>query len=156
MLLTAKTAKVEKERLYKVQNGICPLCGQPLDPEINKNHLDHDHALDGANAGKVRALLCLLCNPCEGNVLHKFNRSGLKDKINYILWFKNLIRYWEQDYSLNNIHPKYMADKAKQFGRLSKTEMQKLMQDYGYEYKPSDGKKELINQFKKLHKKEIK
>lgn len=155
MILTQKTAKLEKERLYHKQNGICLICELPLDTDIQKNHLDHDHALDGENAGRVRGLLCNLCNPAEGNVLHKFNRSGLKTKINHLQWFKNLVKYWEQDITDNVIHPKFIPDKAKQFSRLTKTEMQQVMREHNYEYNDKDDRKILLSKFKKQFRKDL-
>ena len=94
MLLSGKLYKEEKEKLYKAQNGLCPCCKRPLDEDIQKNHLDHDHALEGDNAGKVRGLLCNLCNAAEGQMKHKFNRSGLKGQdIDYLEWLENLLVY---------------------------------------------------------------
>lgn len=78
MLLTSKLYKEEKQRLFDAQHGICPICKRELDSDVQSNHLDHDHELNGPKAGKVRGLLCNLCNAAEGQMKHKFNRSGLK------------------------------------------------------------------------------
>ena len=31
----------DKVQMYQEQKGLCGLCGQPLDPEISKAHVDH-------------------------------------------------------------------------------------------------------------------
>jgi len=61
------------ERLFKEQKGLCKICGKP---ETNSHHrtktphslaVDHDH-----RTGKVRGLLCALCNSGLG----KFKESS--------------------------------------------------------------------------------
>ena len=58
MLLTGKLYKEEKQKLYDAQAGKCPICHRDLDSDVQANHLDHDHELNGPKAGKVRGLLC--------------------------------------------------------------------------------------------------
>lgn len=149
MLLSGKLFKEEKEKLFKAQSGLCCICGLPLDQDIQKNHLDHDHALTGKNAGKVRGLLCCLCNAFEGQVKHKFNRSGLKTKIEYITCLENLLDYLKQDSSKNNIHPQFVIDKSKDFSRKSKEDMVLEMESLGFEYSETDTKTELSKKYKK-------
>ena len=157
MLLTGKLYKEEKEKLYQAQNGLCPCCKRPLDEDIQKNHLDHDHALEGDNAGKVRGLLCNLCNAAEGQMKHKFNRSGLKGRdVDYLEWLEALLAYLKQDYSDNNIHPNFVPDKTKEFSRLGKEEMMTEMLQRGFEYNESDTKTQLIASFKKQLRKSLK
>ena len=38
-------------------------------PDVQANHLDHDHELNGPKAGKVRGLLCNLYNAQNGKCL---------------------------------------------------------------------------------------
>lgn len=45
----------EYERLLAAQGGHCALC--PNRPKTRRLHVDHDHA-----TGKVRGLLCYVCN----------------------------------------------------------------------------------------------
>lgn len=153
--LTGKTANETKERFFKEQNGICKLCGRELDSDVMKNHLDHDHALDGPNAGRVRGLLCCLCNSTEGRIKHRFARSGLASRdVDYIEWLENLLKYLKDDYSQNDYHPNFVSDTIKSFGRLSRSEMFLEMASRNYECEPSDTKSELINKFSKLFRKE--
>ena len=157
MLLTGKLYKEEKEKLYQAQNGLCPCCKRPLDEDIQKNHLDHDHALEGDNAGKVRGLLCNLCNAAEGQMKHKFNRSGLKGReVDYLEWLESLLTYLKNDYTKNNIHPNFIGDKSKEFSRLGKPEMIAEMNAYGFTYSEDDSKSKLVASFKKQLRKSLK
>lgn len=156
MLLTGKLYQEEKQKFYDAQNGICPVCGRLLSEDVQSNHLDHDHELSGPKAGKVRGLLCNLCNAAEGQMKHKFSRSGLKGRdVDYLEWLENLLKYLNSDYSENNIHPQFVADKAKAFSRLGKDEMILALNEYGFTY--TDGAKPvLVNQFKKQLRKSLK
>ncbi|MGL6228552.1 MAG: endonuclease domain-containing protein [Culicoidibacterales bacterium] len=150
MLLTAKTVKIEKERLYKEQYGICLICQKNLNTDIQKNHLDHDHALEGSNAGRVRGLLCGLCNTTEGMIKHKFNRSGLVAKENELVeWLENLLVYYKRDSSYNSIHPNYPTDMAKKFSRMSKPEMIAALKELSVEFDESVTKEVLVKLYKK-------
>lgn len=146
--LTAKTLNEEKLRRFNEQNGKCLLCKQDLDKNYKKNHLDHDHALDGNNAGRCRGLLCIYCNPLEGTIKHKFERSGLKDRADYITWLETLLNYLKQDYSEQNIHPQFILDTAKKFSRLSLEEMRSEMKSKGFEFEQSDKKATLVKKYR--------
>ncbi|ASD52126.1 endonuclease VII [Pseudomonas phage PspYZU05] len=148
MLLIGKAYKEEKERLYIEQECKCLLCKRDLDSDVQKNHLDHDHDLTGENAGKVRGLLCPLCNAFEGIVKHKFQRSGLKGKdVDYITWLKSLTSYLEKEHYAS-IHPQFIVDKSKWFSRLSKQEMIEELNANGFKF--IDGTREkLVPQYKK-------
>lgn len=156
MLLTGKLYKEEKETMFKAQQGLCLICGLELDKDVQKNHLDHDHGLSGPKAGKVRGLLCNLCNGAEGQMKHKFNRSGLKTKIDYIEWMESLLEYLKSDYTQNNIHPQYVIDKSKEFSRASKEEMISIMLSEGFEYNETDTKTDLVKKYKKYLRKSLK
>lgn len=41
--------------MLEAQKGVCAICGKP--PTDRRLHLDHDH-----QTGKLRGLLCMLCN----------------------------------------------------------------------------------------------
>lgn len=124
MILTTKETKAYKEKLFHKQCGVCPLCQRELDTAIEKNHLDHDHALDGAQAGRVRGLLCLYCNPLEGKMLNEFKRSGLASRsVNYVRYLRQLADYLEADNSQNAIHTRLPNDLKARFKRLSKEQM---------------------------------
>ena len=151
MLLTPKTYKEHKVALYHSQGGKCTLCGRDLDPEIQKNQLDHDHALDGDNAGRVRSLLCIFCNRLDGDVKHDFVYSGLHSRgVNGPEWLRKLADYWEGDYSNNPIHPQYVPDMAKSFSKLNLPEMIDVMDSSGFEYNKEKPKKsELVEAYRK-------
>ena len=145
MILTTKSAKELKERLYREQKGICPLCNRELDTAIEKNHLDHDHQLDGEQAGRVRGLLCLYCNPLEGKLLNEFKRSGLNSRgVNYVRYLRQLADYLEQDNSKNDIHPRLPSDMKARFKRLDKQAMISELNEKGIKYPTPSSKTELI------------
>lgn len=157
MLLIGKLYKEEKQKLFDLQNGVCPICGRELIGDVQQHHLDHDHALDGPQAGKVRGLLCNLCNGTEGIMKHKFNRSGLAGRgIDYIEWMQALLDYLKKDYSDNNIHPQLVKDKTKQFTRLSKDDMILEMTKLGYEVKSWETKDQIAKSFQKQFKQSLK
>ena len=157
MLLTGKLYKEEKQKLYDAQAGKCPICHRDLDSDVQANHLDHDHELNGPKAGRVRGLLCNLCNGTEGQMKHKFSRSGLKSRdVDYLEWLESLLVYLKSDYTENNIHPNFVADKAKEFGRLGKEEMIREMLLNGMTYNESDTKTQLMASFKKQLRKSLK
>lgn len=157
MLLSGKLYKEQKQNFYDAQQGICPLCKRALNPDVQSNHLDHDHSLDGPKAGKVRGLLCNLCNAAEGQMKHKFNRSGLKGQdIDYLEWMKAMIVYLEQDYSGNNIHPNFVPDKTKKFAAMGKDDMINEFKINGFTYNPDDLKKNMIASYKKQLRKSLK
>lgn len=157
MLLTGKLYQEEKQKFYDAQNGICPVCKRPLNADIQSNHLDHDHDITGIKAGKVRGLLCNLCNGAEGQMKHKFHRSGLKGRdVDYLEWLENLLKYLKADYSGNNIHPQLVLDKSKAFARLNKDEMLLEMQQAGFVYNESDSRAVLSASFKKQLRKSLK
>lgn len=157
MLLTAKTVKIEKSRLYVEQDGICLICKQKLNEDVQKNHLDHDHALEGKNAGRVRGLLCGLCNTTEGMIKHKFNRSGLVAKENELItWLEDLIVYYKRDSSDNSIHPNYPTDMSKKFSRMSKPEMIAELKKLNCEFDETITKENLLKLYKKHFRNSIK
>lgn len=131
MLITSTLqANKYKEQLFIQQNGICPLCHNALGL-INESHLDHSHDLTGLNAGKCRSLLHAQCNLLEGTIRHKFSRAGLKSKVDYVLFLKNLASYLEQDYSGKLYHPKFITDLVKTYTRLSRKEQKLIIEEFG-------------------------
>lgn len=153
ILLIGKLFVAEKERLYTEQNGLCPLCSRELNDDIHSNHLDHDHALQGPNAGKVRALLCNYCNSLEGQIKHKFDTSGLKSKgIEISDWLDTLSAYYRKDLSEHNIHPQFVNDLTKHFSRLDLDGMDSLAKEYGLEFPPKTTKAKRVPLFKKAMK----
>lgn len=154
MLLIGKQFKAEKERLYHLQEGRCLLCERELNEDIFSNHLDHDHELVGEEAGRVRGLLCPLCNALEGQIKHKFGRSGLLSKdVDISEWLLNLSKYYQADTTQNNIHPQYVNDKAKWFTRLDKPDMLAELSRIGITPEEKATKAQLSTLYKKELKK---
>lgn len=157
MLLNSRTLKLDKVKRYKEQNGLCCICKRELNPDIQSNHLDHDHALEGENAGKVRGLLCNLCNSLEGQIKHKFERSGLKSKdVDMYQWMKDMVIYWEKDTSDSDLHPKYLPDLVKKFARLSKSEMEAVMKSKDFNIIGLNTKADLVKAYRKELRKSFK
>ena len=150
ILLIGKLYVAEKERLYQEQNGLCPICGRELNEDIASNHLDHDHTLEGPNAGKVRALLCNYCNSLEGQIKHKFDTSGLKTKgVDIADWLETLAEYYRKDLSEHNIHPQFVNDLSKLFSRLDVQGMDDMAAKYNVEFPPKTTKVKRVPIFKK-------
>jgi hypothetical protein len=63
-----------KEILYKLQNGLCPICYSPLGDRMA---LDHNHMND-----KIRGVLCPKCNLGLGSF--NDNPQILLNAINYL------------------------------------------------------------------------
>ncbi|AHY25041.1 endonuclease VII [Pectobacterium bacteriophage PM2] len=157
MLLSGKLYKEQKQKFYDAQHGKCPLCKRELSSDVQSNHLDHDHELNGNKAGRVRGLLCNLCNAAEGQMKHKFNRSGLKGQdIDYLEWLESLLVYLKDDYTKNDIHPSYVIDKAKEFARGNKDDMITMFKQFGFTYIESDTKPKMVASFKKQLRKSLK
>ena len=96
MALTTREIKPYREETLVKQKGVCPLCeNEILEGEAT---LDHDYS-----TGHVRAVLHRSCNGAEGQVKRwAGQRSKGEDPL---LWIKNLIKYWEKDWSGNPVHP---------------------------------------------------
>lgn len=93
-----KPAEVASHRnkLLKEQLSTCPLCMKYI--HAKDAALDHCHT-----TGRCRSTLHRNCNSVEGRVLHWARRAGCDPK----LYLKNLLVYWDQDYSSNPIHPNH-------------------------------------------------
>lgn len=151
ILLVGKQFKEEKFKLFESQNGLCPLCKRELNDDVLSNHLDHDHSLVGNNAGKVRALLCVYCNSLEGQILHKFNSSGLNTKnVNISEWLEELAMYYRKDLSSNNIHPNFVNDLTKKFARSTIPDMDTIANEYGISFLSKTTREKRVPIFKKL------
>jgi len=111
---TVKKLKQKDLPEYRVQRaeqqgGMCPLCGRGWQDAV----LDHCHT-----TGKVRNVLCRLCNSLEGKIENWIKRYGRG--VQRELFLFNLIKYWEEDYSKNLIHPKHRTEEEKEIAKLSK------------------------------------
>jgi len=73
--------KKEYDKIYFEQVGKCAICGTP-ESELNKSLcVDHDH-----KTGKVRGLLCSLCNKGLGSF--KDNQSNIENALYYLISHK--------------------------------------------------------------------
>lgn len=90
--------KAFREKLIEEQDRLCPLCGLELLPE--ESVLDHCHT-----TGHVRQALHRSCNSAEGTILHWAGQRSKGD--DHVEFTRNLITYWEQDYSDRPLHPKH-------------------------------------------------
>ncbi|ADG60020.1 endonuclease VII [Acinetobacter phage Acj9] len=150
MLLIGKAFAAEKQRLFECQNGRCPICKRELDQDVMKNHLDHDHALEGSNAGRVRGLLCVYCNALEGQLKHKFDSSGLRSKgVDMATWFDSLMQYYATDNSENPLHPAYANDMHKAFTKMSKPDMIAEAERVGLAIEPKSTKAQIVKGYKR-------
>jgi len=78
-------------KMLKEQDGLCPLCGKPIDLGIKgEGVIDHDH-----DTGRIRGLLHRSCNAAEGKISNAAARWGAKsnsyDAI--IPYLENLVVY---------------------------------------------------------------
>lgn len=93
-----KTSEIRDYRLRQLrrQKNICPLCKTRIEP--HEAALDHCHT-----TGHCRSVLHTSCNAAEGKILHWAGvRSRGDDPVEFL---RNLLRYWQRDYSKNPIHP---------------------------------------------------
>jgi len=125
--LKSKDVKPLREKLYKEQNGICPVLKTELNPDDAV--LDHQHKLfkdqelitDGN--GLVRGVLSRTANSFEGKVFNAYRRLGLhKEECTLPEILRNLADYLEQD-NLPYIHP---TEKPKS-KKLKKSSYNKLV-----------------------------
>lgn len=68
--------------LLKKQNGICPLCNEPIEDPV----LDHCHT-----TGFIRGVLCRNCNGIEGQITNRINRA--KRNLTQEQWLENYAKY---------------------------------------------------------------
>lgn len=87
-----------RDKFLEEQEGICPLCGEELLPE--EATLDHCY-----DTGHVRAALHRSCNGAEGQIKRWAGRMSKGD--DPLAFLKNVIEYWEKDWSHNPIHPRH-------------------------------------------------
>ena len=93
-----------REKLIEEQGGVCPLCG--LELLAADSALDHCH-----ETGHVRQALHRSCNSAEGKILHwAGQRSKGDDPVEFT---RNLVTYWEQDYTGNPLHPTHGKPRVK-------------------------------------------
>lgn len=67
----------EKQSMVKAQKNSCAICGYKFGQKSGDMHVDHNH-----ETGKVRGLLCDLCN--RGLGYFKDNKQSLANAIKYL------------------------------------------------------------------------
>jgi len=108
-----KQSEIEEMRLRLLdeQNHICALCGKYIAEE--QAVLDHCH-----ETGHIRSVLHRSCNSSEGRILafaHK--RCQADDPMTFI---QNLVKYWQEDFTHQPIHPSHLLDEEKERRQLKK------------------------------------
>lgn len=74
-------------KLLREQDGLCPLCGLPIDLSIKgEGVLDHDH-----DSGRIRGVLHRSCNAAEGKIANAAARWGAKSAR-----YEDIIAYLER------------------------------------------------------------
>lgn len=149
-VLTQKNLQQWKENQFIKQDGTCVLCGLPLD-SWQKANADHSHY-----SGHMRGLLHPLCNSIlEGKVAGLMYRAGLKGKADFPTVLRNLADYWDQDYSAEPIHPSFILDQSKRFGKFTRKRMIKELRGAGIDVDKTYSKENLIDIFKKTYREKL-
>jgi hypothetical protein len=101
-------------KVLREQEGLCPLCGKPIDLGIKgEGVLDHDH-----DTGRIRGVLHRSCNAAEGKISNAAARWGAKSS-NYediIPYLENLVKYLKQP-ARNVIYPMHKTPDEKKDDR---------------------------------------
>jgi len=108
--------------LQGVQEGICPLCQQRIDPnERGGMVVDHDHV-----TGEVRGVLHRGCNGAEGKVANAVGRyAGLGMSYEKIVpWLERLVIYLKQP-GTGYMYPEHKtAEEKAEAARVKKNKAQ--------------------------------
>lgn len=149
-VLTHKSLQTWKATQFDKQQGVCALCGLPLD-SVGKANADHNH-----HTGHMRGLLHPLCNSIlEGKFAGLMFRAGLKGRADFPTVLRNLADYWEQDYSEQPIHPSFVLDESKKFARFTREKMIKELHEAGVKVDKTYSKENLIDIFKKTYREKL-
>lgn len=65
------------DRMNAAQNGLCEICGQPPKGKHKRLYVDHNH-----KTGRVRGLLCCICNLALGKL--RDDKAILAQAIKYL------------------------------------------------------------------------
>ncbi len=107
-LKTTQVATTRSE-LYRIQRGLCALCGCPILP--GEAVLDHDHG-----TGAVRAALHRGCNALLGKIENNHKRYGVAN----LAAFTNGVAAYLQKHVTNQtgwLHPTHKTDDEKRVRR---------------------------------------
>lgn len=99
--LKTKDIKLLKEKLYSINNGICPLLNVPI--KLDETVLDHIHKLKSeeyaTNKGTIRNAIEFRANALEGKITNNWKRyfgaDESKHPIDLPAFLRNLADYLE-------------------------------------------------------------
>lgn len=115
--LKPKELEQYRNDLLVKQNYICPLCETEIAPD--EAVLDHLHG----GTGNIRSVLHRSCNASEGRILNFAEKRCRSDDA--LKFIKNLVKYWEADFTDNPIHPSERIPEEKERLKL-KRKLKKL------------------------------
>ncbi len=115
--LKHKDIKPLREKLWKENGKICPICKSPVSE--NEIALDHSH-----DSTLIRNTICKKCNQIEGLYKQRWIRYGLKEVIDFPELLISLGEYLKQDH-LPFIHPSEVPKSPK----LQKRSYNKLVKE---------------------------
>lgn len=78
-------------QLGTVQNGLCPLCGKPIDLRLKgEGVIDHNH-----DTGEMRGVLHRSCNAAEGKISNAAARWGAKSSsyLDIVTYLESMVAY---------------------------------------------------------------
>ena len=116
-----------REKIFELQQGICPLCGNPIvRPVLDHRHKQRKSDPNGVNGnGLIRGVLCSDCNSTEGKIWNAIGRYlGARDVQSRVKFLQNLIEYYQSGY-YPLIHPNE-AIKEKDVSKLNFNKLNKL------------------------------
>lgn len=116
-----------REKILELQQGICPLCGNPIvRPVLDHQHKQRKSDSNGVNGnGLIRGVLCSDCNSTEGRIWNAIGRYlGARDVQSRVKFLQNLIEYYQSGY-YPLIHPNE-AIKEKDVSKLNFNKLNKL------------------------------
>lgn len=97
--LTSSDIPMIREMLLDQQEGLCPVCYEP----VKRPSLDHQHTKRIKGSGLVRGVLCANCNVFVGKVENNCKRYGIPlEALPSVL--RNIAKYLEAPHT-NYIHP---------------------------------------------------
>ena len=104
--LKYKDIKPLREEFLKNNNGLCPICQNPITE--GRACLDHSH-----QSGLVRDTLCSSCNQWEGAIRSKWVRYGLSDKCDIVTMLLNMADHLKPENEKPFMHPSEIQKKPK-------------------------------------------
>lgn len=134
-----------RQKLLKLQDFKCAICGENIMQNSLNQHVDHQHCfkqeqLGVQGAGLIRGVLCRNCNSLEGKIWNNMHRYQQVDPNNLvgsrIEWLESLVKYYKSNYQHQEqvLHPS-----EKRVPKLMKSGYNKILKCYKQD--PSNYKK---------------